>query len=111
MAETAIQRRPARRTPAQRKSASLRPQKRLGHRPLFGSTLSTRALGDANAHLVAAACVGVAIGFHVVPPLREVIDEHIRVTLARCGGNQTLAARRLEIGRSTLVRIMLRLRG
>ena len=39
-----------------------------------------------------------------VLPLREMERHYIECVLTRCGGNQTLAARRLGIGRSTLLR-------
>src|SRR5262249_33102594 len=44
---------------------------------------------------------------HVAPgivPLRQVEREYLLSVMSRCGGNQTLAARRLGIGRSTLLR-------
>lgn len=44
---------------------------------------------------------------HVAPgivPLRQVEREYLLSVMQRCGGNQTLAARRLGIGRSTLLR-------
>jgi len=39
-----------------------------------------------------------------IVPLREVERNYIRIALARCGQNQSLAARRLQIGRNTLTR-------
>lgn len=39
-----------------------------------------------------------------VVPLRQVERDYLCAALVRCGGNQTLAARRLGIGRSTLFR-------
>jgi len=39
-----------------------------------------------------------------VQPLCDVERRYIRIALARCGDNQSLAARRLKIGRNTLVR-------
>lgn len=44
---------------------------------------------------------------HVAPgivPLKQVEREYLLSVMERCGGNQTLAARRLGIGRSTLLR-------
>jgi DNA-binding NtrC family response regulator len=44
---------------------------------------------------------------HVAPgivPLRQVERDYLLSVMQRCGGNQTLAARRLGIGRSTLLR-------
>jgi len=44
---------------------------------------------------------------HVAPgivPLRQVERDYLLSVMRRCGGNQTLAARRLGIGRSTLLR-------
>jgi DNA-binding NtrC family response regulator len=44
---------------------------------------------------------------HLAPgivPLRQVEREYLLSVMQRCGGNQTLAARRLGIGRSTLLR-------
>ena len=44
---------------------------------------------------------------HVVPgivPLKQVERDYLLAVMHRCGGNQTLAARRLRIGRSTLLR-------
>ncbi len=44
---------------------------------------------------------------HVAPgivPLRQVERDYLLSVMHRCGGNQTLAARRLGIGRSTLLR-------
>ena len=39
-----------------------------------------------------------------IVPLREVERNYILIALARCGQNQSLAARRLQIGRNTLTR-------
>lgn len=44
---------------------------------------------------------------HVAPgivPLKQVERDYLLAVMHRCGGNQTLAARRLGIGRSTLLR-------
>jgi DNA-binding NtrC family response regulator len=44
---------------------------------------------------------------HVAPgivPLKQVERDYLIAVMQRCGGNQTLAARRLGIGRSTLLR-------
>jgi DNA-binding NtrC family response regulator len=41
---------------------------------------------------------------HDILPLDRLEYEYIRTAVARCGGNQSLAARRLGIGRSTLIR-------
>ncbi len=44
---------------------------------------------------------------HIAPgivPLRQVERDYLLSVMHRCGGNQTLAARRLGIGRSTLLR-------
>ncbi len=44
---------------------------------------------------------------HVAPgivPLRQIERDYLLAVMQRCGGNQTLAARRLGIGRSTLLR-------
>jgi transcriptional regulator of acetoin/glycerol metabolism len=44
---------------------------------------------------------------HVAPgivPLRQVERDYLLSVMQRCGGNQTLAARRLGISRSTLLR-------
>jgi two-component system response regulator HydG len=44
---------------------------------------------------------------HLAPgivPLRQVERDYLLSVMQRCGGNQTLAARRLGIGRSTLLR-------
>ena len=44
-----------------------------------------------------------AVGCDTIP-LRQLQREYITLVLARCGGNQSIAARRLGIGRGTLTR-------
>ncbi len=44
--------------------------------------------------------------FHYDRPLSEMTHEIVKVVLAQCGGNQTLAAKRLGIGRTTLWRYL-----
>ena len=39
-------------------------------------------------------------------PLGEMTREIVKVVLSQCGGNQTLAAKRLGIGRTTLWRYL-----
>ena len=52
----------------------------------------------------AAAAGSTEAGYAPGTPLAEVEQDHIRRTVAACGGNRTAAARRLGIGRNTLLR-------
>jgi Nif-specific regulatory protein len=53
---------------------------------------------------VASSPAAPAPGYAPGTPLAEVEQDHIRRTVAACGGNRTEAARRLGIGRNTLLR-------
>lgn len=46
-----------------------------------------------------------------IEPLDSVIESHVAEAIRQCGGNITVAARKLKIGRATIYRMIRRMNG